>query len=101
METMALVADAPVLGRRCCCGRSTSFGGWGGCPWGGRERWGPWGMWGKGFFGTLTPRLHTLSLPICAFAAALLARWLHNCWWNRHTTPAKAAFVLVQAPCQI
>ena len=23
-----------------------------------------WGMWGKGFFGTLTPRLHTLSLPI-------------------------------------
>ena len=40
---------------------------------GGRERWGPWGMWGKGFFGTLTPRLHTLSLPISAFPAPCTA----------------------------
>ena len=89
METMALVADAPVLGRRCCCGRSTSFGGWGGCPWGGRERWGPWGMWGKGFFGTLTPRLHTLSLPISALA--YLAKAHNSCKVKERDQKNKAA----------
>ena len=46
---MALVADAPVLGRRCCCGRSTSFGGWGGCPWGGVSAGDPGVCGGRAF----------------------------------------------------